>query len=128
MCILHKLLQGLAKYAQYSISVAARSVYGVGPYSEPVVRRTMEDSKLHSYNLTLSVKQVINDAVKFPHMHTVPSVPKEVVGEVLNSTAVSLSWNPPDNPNGVILGYQLTYYGYRNPEMIETRQVWHLLG
>lgn len=42
----------------------------------------------------------------------VPAAPKELVSEILNETAVRLVWSPPDNPNGVILGYQVIYFGY----------------
>ena len=31
---------------------------------------------------------------------------------VLNETAVRLVWSPPDNPNGIIIEYQVIYYGY----------------
>ena len=47
---------------------------------------------------------------------TVPGKPKELKLEVLNETAVSLSWAPPDSPNGVILDYEVIYYGYKPVE------------
>ena len=44
---------------------------------------------------------------------TVPGEPKELMLKVLNETAVRLSWAPPDSPNGVILDYEVIYYGYK---------------
>ena len=52
---------------------------------------------------------------------SVPSAPQNVTGEQLNATTVRLRWNPPKNPNGIITGFQVTYYGY------STTQEVHLL-
>lgn len=41
----------------------------------------------------------------------VPGAPKDGTIEILNITAVSLSWNRPDKPNGIVLDYQVIYYG-----------------
>ena len=52
----------------------------------------------------------------------VPAAPKEPVSEILNETAVRLMWSSPDNPNGIILVYQVIYYGYKPlPETKEKR-------
>jgi len=53
---------------------------------------------------------------------TVPGQPKELKLEVLNETAVSLSWAPPDSPNGVILEYEVIYYGYKPVENSKVKQ------
>ena len=45
-------------------------------------------------------------------LHTVPSAPQNVTGELLNSITVRLHWDPPKSPNGVITGYQVIYSGY----------------
>ena len=47
---------------------------------------------------------------------TVPGRPKELRLEILNETAVCLSWASPDSPNGVILEYEVTYYGHKPVE------------
>ena len=44
-----------------------------------------------------------------------------MAGEQLNTISVRLHWNPPENPNGIITGYQMTYYGYRTT--IQVQQV-----
>ena len=53
---------------------------------------------------------------------TVPGQPKELKLEVLNETAISLSWAPPDSPNGVILEYEVIYYGYKPVENSKVKQ------
>jgi len=50
--------------------------------------------------------------------HTVPDRPQNIKLEMVSKTAVSLSWAPPDSPNGVILEYEVFYYGYK-PEKDE---------
>lgn len=47
---------------------------------------------------------------------TVPGQPKDLKVEILNETAVSLSWASPDSPNGVIVEYEVIYYGYKPVE------------
>ena len=42
----------------------------------------------------------------------VPGRPTDLIGNARNGTSVLLSWNKPNDPNGVILGYQVFYYGY----------------
>ena len=43
---------------------------------------------------------------------TVPSAPVDVTGEIFNGTMVLLQWSPPEEPNGILLEYQVTYYGH----------------
>jgi len=38
-----------------------------------------------------------------------PSVPKLLVVVGVTNTSVTLSWNPPDQPNGIITQYQVQY-------------------
>ena len=42
-------ISGLVAYVDYSVRVAARTVNGTGPFSNPVVQRSGEDSKLNIY-------------------------------------------------------------------------------
>ena len=60
---------------------------------------------------------------KLIHAYSVPSAPEvsqqvdeQSAIELLNSTTVGIHWSPPDEPNGVILGYQVIYFGYTPPE------------
>ena len=52
-------------------------------------------------------------------LHPVPSAPQNVTGEILNTITVRLHWDPPESPNGVITGYQVTYYGYRTTVQVQ---------
>ena len=36
-----------------------------------------------------------------------------VIGKALNDKSISLSWKEPQQPNGIILGYQILYYNYK---------------
>ena len=46
----------------------------------------------------------------------VPGKPRSLVAEVINSSAVSLSWSPPLFKNGIICEYQVNYSGYKPTE------------
>ena len=45
----------LQEYVNYSIQVRAYTSEGPGPYSSPVIELTLEDSKFHHFNGTLSI-------------------------------------------------------------------------
>ena len=44
---------------------------------------------------------------------TAPGHPTDLVANAQNETSVLLRWSKPNDPNGVILGYQVFYYGYK---------------
>ncbi len=46
----------------------------------------------------------------------VPGPPTSLKAAVFDKTSVILSWSPPSNPNGVVLGFQVLYYGYKEQE------------
>ncbi|VVC93923.1 unnamed protein product [Leptidea sinapis] len=70
-------LQSLRKYTNYSIRVAAYSMYGVGPFSIPINCATLQD---------------------------VPGSPAAIKVLVATPTSLLVSWKSPDEPNGEILG------------------------
>ena len=49
-------------------------------------------------------------------MHAVPEPPTAIKGAILNKNSVILSWAPPANTNGMLLGFQIIYYGYKNQD------------
>ena len=80
---------------------------------------------INSCCLALQPQLIINPltySCMFSH-NPVPSAPQNVTGEQLNATAVRLHWDPPESPNGIITGFQVTYYGYRTT--FQVQQVYH---
>uniref|UniRef100_A0A1A7YF48 Sidekick cell adhesion molecule 1 n=1 Tax=Iconisemion striatum TaxID=60296 RepID=A0A1A7YF48_9TELE len=83
------LLGALQKYTMYVLRVLAFTRLGDGPLSNPVLLRTKED---------------------------VPGPPVRMVFPEVRSTSVRVVWQPPTFPNGIILGYQISYrLDSRNP-------------
>ena len=41
---------------------------------------------------------------------SVPTAPVNLDGELLNTTAIALYWDPPKSANGILLQYQVIYY------------------
>jgi len=57
-----------------------------------------------------------NEVIQMVLIHAVPSAPVELSAHVVNETAVILNWSPPDSPNGIILFYEIKFYGYKTSE------------
>ncbi|KAJ8246101.1 hypothetical protein GJAV_G00263660, partial [Gymnothorax javanicus] len=77
------LLRNLRKYILYQIQVLAFTRIGDGePSSPPVLERSKDD---------------------------VPGPPVRLVFPEVRLTSVRVVWQPPAEPNGVILGYQISY-------------------
>uniref|UniRef100_A0AAQ4PT27 Sidekick cell adhesion molecule 1a n=1 Tax=Gasterosteus aculeatus aculeatus TaxID=481459 RepID=A0AAQ4PT27_GASAC len=76
------LLDALQKYSMYVLQVLAYTRMGDGPQSNPVLLRTKED---------------------------VPGPPVRMVFPEVRLSSIRVVWQPPTNPNGIILGYQISY-------------------
>uniref|UniRef100_A0A673KGP5 Protein sidekick-1-like n=1 Tax=Sinocyclocheilus rhinocerous TaxID=307959 RepID=A0A673KGP5_9TELE len=77
------LLRNLRKYVQYEIQVLAFTRIGDGQLSSPpVLERTKDD---------------------------VPGPPMRLVFPEVRLTEVRVVWQPPVDPNGIIIGYQVAY-------------------
>nr|XP_015215986.1 PREDICTED: protein sidekick-1 isoform X1 [Lepisosteus oculatus]XP_015215987.1 PREDICTED: protein sidekick-1 isoform X1 [Lepisosteus oculatus] len=77
------LLRNLRKYVQYEIQVLAYTRIGDGePSTPPVLERTKDD---------------------------VPGPPVRLVFPEVRLTSVRVVWQPPVDPNGIIMGYQIAY-------------------
>ncbi|XP_073801026.1 protein sidekick-1 isoform X4 [Danio rerio] len=77
------LLRNLRKYVQYEIQVLAFTRIGDGQLSNPpVLERTKDD---------------------------VPGPPMRLVFPEVRLTEVRVVWQPPVDPNGIIMGYQVAY-------------------
>ncbi|KAM3622738.1 uncharacterized protein V6R79_002616 [Siganus canaliculatus] len=91
------LLGGLHKYSVYVLQVLAFTQRGHGPPSPPTMLRTRED---------------------------VPGPPVRMVFPEVRLTSVRVVWQPPTNPNGIILGYQISYrLDSRDPQRWTTVEV-----
>ncbi|XP_030067895.1 protein sidekick-1 [Microcaecilia unicolor] len=76
------LLKGLRKYVLYEIQLLAFTRIGDGVPSSPVFQRTKDD---------------------------VSGPPLRMVFPEVRLTSVRIVWQPPEEPNGIILGYQIAY-------------------
>nr|KAF6448698.1 sidekick cell adhesion molecule 1 [Rousettus aegyptiacus] len=77
------LLAGLRKFALYELQVQAFTRVGAGvPSAPPVLERTKDDA---------------------------PGPPVRLVFPEVRLSSVRVVWQPPEEPNGVILGYQVAY-------------------
>ncbi|XP_061535889.1 protein sidekick-1 isoform X1 [Phycodurus eques] len=76
------LLGALRKYTVYALQVLAYTRMGDGPPSSAVLLRTKED---------------------------VPGPPVRVVFPEVRLSSAKVVWEPPTNPDGIILGYQIAY-------------------
>ncbi|XP_025025150.1 protein sidekick-1 [Python bivittatus] len=77
------LLTGLQKYVVYEIQVLAFTRIGDGvPSTPPITEQTKDD---------------------------VPGPPVRLVFPEVRLTSVQIMWQPPEEPNGIILGYQIAY-------------------
>ncbi|XP_037546465.1 protein sidekick-1 [Nematolebias whitei] len=91
------LLSGLQKYTVYVLQVLAYTQLGDGPLSNPILLRTKED---------------------------VPGPPIRMVFPEVRLTSVRVVWQPPTFPNGIILGYQISYcLDSRDPQRWTTVEV-----
>ncbi|XP_069503689.1 protein sidekick-1 [Ambystoma mexicanum] len=77
------LLTSLRKYVIYEIQLLAYTRIGDGvPSAPPILERTKDD---------------------------VPGPPVKLVFPEVRLTSVRIVWQPPEEPNGIILGYQIAY-------------------
>ncbi|KAM6940425.1 protein sidekick-1-like [Xenentodon cancila] len=91
------LLRDLSKYTMYVLQVLAYTRMGDGPPSNPVLLRTKED---------------------------VPGPPVRMVFPEVRLTSVRVVWQPPAFPNGILLGYQISYrLDSRDPQRWTTVEV-----
>ncbi|XDC67877.1 hypothetical protein R6Z07M_019059 [Ovis aries] len=77
------LLAGLGKFVLYELQVLAFTRIGNGvPSAPPILERTKDDA---------------------------PGPPVRLVFPEVRLTSVRIVWQPPEEPNGIILGYQIAY-------------------
>ena len=98
-------LTGLTPFTTYSIQVAAVNEQDdVGPYSDPKTVQTEEDSKVVFHNSPSS----FYPSLSFPiYVHVVPG--PVVITPFPSFFKISITWNPPDMSNGIIIAYEVSY-------------------
>jgi len=95
------IIPGLVAFANYSIEVAAVNVNGTGPFSDPVIGLSGQDSK--KYGVWRSIICLISFFVG------PATAPRSLTSNNIQSTFVTLSWMSPDTPNGIIIQYEVQY-------------------
>ena len=92
------LLSELTPFTNYSIKVAAVNEQGdVGPYSNPMTEQTEEDCELFLEK-------------SFFKITTFSAVPGAVLITTFPSLfKITITWNPPERPNGIIIAYEVSY-------------------
>lgn len=87
------IIDNLEKFTNYSIQVLAFTRKGEGVRSSPLYVRTMEDA---------------------------PGRPAGIKALPINNSSITVSWQPPLDPNGIIISYNL-YYSNTSAAAQETR-------
>ena len=87
---------GLTPHTNYIFRVAGVNSNGAGPYSSDITVLTAEDGKLHSKLLSSMFS------------HIVPGVVSDLTGQP-KFISIVLTWSAPQEPNGVIISYEVTY-------------------
>ena len=90
---------GLSPYTNYTFRVAGVNSNGTGPYTNISTILTDEDGMLELSNA---------DMKNTYYTCTVPGVVSDLTGEP-KFTSIVLMWSAPQEPNGVIISYEVTY-------------------
>lgn len=105
-------LTALGKYVLYEIQVLAFTRIGDGRSSSPsILERTLDDGKHAVLNnstvfcvcVCFSVQPACNKLLVICHA-AVPGPPVGILFPEVRTTSVRLIWQPPAQPNGIILG------------------------
>lgn len=78
----HVTLNDLKAYTNYRLAVAAYTSAGDGVYSTVLNVQTLEDT---------------------------PGTPQNLSSPTVSQTTARILWDPPENPNGDVIGYKVTY-------------------
>lgn len=79
----HVTLNDLKAFTSYHLAVAAYTAAGDGVYSSVLNVQTLEDT---------------------------PGLPQNLSFPTVSQTTARILWDPPENPNGDIIGYKVTYH------------------
>ena len=105
------IIQNLEEFTNYSIEVTAVTV-GEGPYSSPIIVITDQDGLLYILNLKcVHLCTCYKTTVDYSHSEPgeVPRPPTVEQRDLLSSFSVIVRWDPPTDPNGVVIRYIVNY-------------------
>ena len=91
-------LTGLTPYTNYTVTVRAYNNAGIGPTSNETIQQTVESGK---YTLIFSITVLLCDLV--------PAVVSDLQVINVGIDTISISWNIPTIPNGIITVYEICY-------------------
>ena len=116
-------LTGLTPFTNYSIQAApVNDQSQVGSYSDPVITQTEEDSE----NIALYIVYYIHVyIIHYIIQHTAFCLPPAPGPVVITSSSpsffkISITWDPPEIHNGIIIAYEVSYRPASAPQTITT--------
>ena len=93
------ILTGLTPYTNYTVTIRAYNDAGIGPTSNEIIQQTVESGK---YTLII----IFNISLFF---YLVPDVVSDLQLVSVGIDTISISWNIPTIPNGIITVYEIRY-------------------
>ena len=91
---------GLTPHTNYTFRVAGVNIINTGPYSTIIFIRSSEDGMLIIACLWQKLEKIT--------LLAVPGVVSDLTGQT-TLTSIVLTWSAPQEPNGVIISYGVTY-------------------
>lgn len=102
-------LTGLRPYTTYSISIAVLSSAGESLPSDPLYNVTLEAGK--HLNRSFFFMEPEGEVFLMMFCVSAPSPPQHVSIVDITNTSITISWNAPEEKNGVITKYEVHYDG-----------------
>lgn len=67
----------------------------------------------------------LNIAVVMSLYATVPDAPGHLTSSQVTTTTIALNWSPPENTNGILLGYQVIFQANQNSDVskVQTQKI-----
>lgn len=102
---------GLEKYSSYKLRVAASTAVGESPLSEDdyIFVVTLEDGTEPVIFLCRYIFKDLLHLSMFRFVSEPDSPPRDLAVVRTTYSTVTLSWSPPQKPNGIIQQYEVTY-------------------
>ena len=104
-------LTNLRPFTKYTCSVRAATVKGEGSAAMASVVTNEEGTSIiiDHQNYIISYAKIKLPCL-FVILYTVPGPPDNFTGISTNSSSITLSWNTPIEPNGIITNYSIQYF------------------